>query len=251
MKIATPKPMTLLGGKKAVLLLHGFTGSTKDVKKLGEYLQARGFTVHAPIYSGHGVEPEALLKTSPEDWWNDVVEGYNFLKENGYEEIAVVGISLGAVFSLKVAETFPVKACVSMCAPIKRNNANGLFTRLYHYARLYKTFENKSKDQIISELHELRITPKDSLDGVTRLTTETREELPAIKAPLLVMQGELDDDLYQESAPYILENVEANDKDIIWYKNSGHIITLDKEREKVCEDVYEFLNTHVEWSVAN
>jgi len=48
--------------------------------------------VHAPLYSGHGVEPEALLETNPEDWWNDVVEGYNFLQENGYEEIAVVGI---------------------------------------------------------------------------------------------------------------------------------------------------------------
>ena len=50
------------------------------MKKLGEFLSKRGYTVHAPIYSGHGVEPEALLETRPEDWWNDVVEGYNFLK---------------------------------------------------------------------------------------------------------------------------------------------------------------------------
>lgn len=250
MRLATPKPMTLEGGSKAVLLLHGFTGSTKDVKKLGEYLQKRGFTVHAPIYKGHGVEPEALLQTSAEDWWEDVVEGYNFLKNKGYEEIAVVGISLGAVFSLKVAETFPVKACVSMCAPIKRDNAKGLFTRLYHYARLYKSFEKKTPDQIISELHELRIMPKDSLERVTHFTEKTREELKAIQVPTLVMQGALDDMLYQESAPYIFENVNAPEKDIIWYENSGHIITLDKEREKVCEDVYTFLN-EIEWSVAN
>lgn len=250
MNFSKPQPLTIEGGKKAVLLLHGFTGSTKDVKKLGEFLSKRGYTVHAPIYSGHGVEPEALLETRPEDWWNDVVEGYNFLKSNGYEEIAVVGISLGGVFSLKVAETFPVKACVAMCAPITRDNSKGLFTRLYHYARLYKHFENKSKDQIISELHELRITPKDSLDGVTRLTTETRDDLSAIKAPTLVLQGSLDDELYQESAPFILNTVETDDKEIIWYENSGHIITLDKEREKVYEDVYKFLD-HIEWSVAN
>ena len=240
MKLSKPQPLTIEGGKKAVLLLHGFTGSTKDVKKLGEFLSKRGYTVHAPIYSGHGVEPEALLETKPEDWWNDVVEGYNFLKDKGYEEIAVVGISLGGVFSLKVAE----------CAPITRDSSKGLFTRLYNYARLYKHFENKSKDQIISELHELRISPKDSLDGVTRLTEETREDLPAIKAPTLVLQGLLDDELYQQSAPFILDTVKTDDKEIIWYENSGHIITLDKERDKVYEDVYNFLN-HIEWSVAN
>ena len=251
MRIAAPKPMTLEGGNKAVLLLHGFTGSTKDVKRLGEYLQQRGFTVHAPIYKGHGIEPEALLQTTAEDWWEDVVEGYNFLESKGYKEIAVVGISLGAVFSLKVAEKFPVKACVSMCAPIKRDSVKGLFTRLYNYARVYKSFEKKSPDQIISELHELRISSKDSLEKVTFLTEETREELETIKAPTLVMQGALDDELYQESAPYIMENIKANEKDIIWYENSGHIITLDKEREKVCKDVYEFLNNQVEWSVAN
>ncbi|MEG0260859.1 MAG: alpha/beta fold hydrolase [Lysinibacillus sp.] len=249
MKLSAPQPLTIEGGKKAVLLLHGFTGSTKDVKKLGEFLNKRGYTVHAPIYSGHGVEPEALLETTPEDWWNDVVEGYNFLKNKGYDEIAVAGISLGGVFSLKVAEQFPVTAVVAMCAPITRDDSKGLFTRLYQYARLYKHFENKSKDQIISELHELRITPKESLDEVTRLTVETREDLQTIKAPTLVLQGSLDDELYQESAPFIMNTVKTDDKEIIWYKDSGHIITLGKEREKVYEDVYNFLD-HVEWSVA-
>ncbi|MGB3102940.1 MAG: carboxylesterase, partial [Psychrobacillus psychrotolerans] len=47
MKVVAPKAFTLEGGKRAVLLLHGFTGSTKDVKRLGQYLQKRGYTCHA------------------------------------------------------------------------------------------------------------------------------------------------------------------------------------------------------------
>ncbi|HJH10727.1 MAG TPA: alpha/beta fold hydrolase [Metalysinibacillus jejuensis] len=250
MNIAKPQSLTIEKGPKAVLLLHGFTGSTKDVKKLAFHLAERGYTIHAPIYSGHGVEPEALLETTPEDWWQDVVKGYQFLQQKGYKEIAVAGISLGGVFSLKVAETFPVKAVVSMCAPISRDNSQGLFTRLYHYARLYKSFEKKSKDQIISELHELRITPKDSLDSVTEITIETREQLANIKAPTLIMQGALDDELYQESAPMILNTVKAEEKEIIWYENSGHIITLGKERDQVNEDVADFLD-QIEWKIAN
>ena len=52
MKIVTPKPFTFKGGDKAVLLLHGFTGNTADVRMLGRYLNERGYTCHAPQYKG-------------------------------------------------------------------------------------------------------------------------------------------------------------------------------------------------------
>lgn len=45
MKVVAPKSFTLEGGKRAVLLLHGFTGSTKDVKRLGQYLQKKAILV--------------------------------------------------------------------------------------------------------------------------------------------------------------------------------------------------------------
>lgn len=246
MKVVAPKAFTLEGGKRAVLLLRGFTGSTKDVKKLGQYLQKRGYTCHAPMYRGHGVTPEELLQTSPADWWQDVVEGYNHLKNLGYKEIAVAGISLGGVFSLKVAEEFPVKAVVSMCAPIKRNSTDGLFDRLYNYAKIYKSFEGKSKEEILDELETLKMTNRDSFDGVHEMTEMTCGGLQLINSPTLVLQGLLDDDIYQESASFIHERVETDEKEIIWYKESGHIITVGKEKDKVCEDVYEFLN-QVDW----
>ncbi|WP_277584324.1 alpha/beta hydrolase [Psychrobacillus antarcticus] len=246
MKVVAPKAFTLEGGKRAVLLLHGFTGSTKDVKRLGQYLQKRGYTCHAPMYRGHGVTPEELLLTSPAEWWQDVIDGYNHLKNLGYEEIAVAGISLGGVFSLKVAEEFPVKAVVSMCAPIKRHNTEGLFDRLYNYAKIYKSFEGKSKEEIISELETLKNTKSDSFDGVHEITEMTRNGLQLINSPTLVLQGSLDDEIYQKSASYIHETVDTNEKEIIWYKESSHIITVGKEKEKVCEDVYEFLN-QVDW----
>ena len=246
MKVVAPKAFTLEGGKRAVLLLHGFTGSTKDVKKLGLYLHKRGYTCHAPMYRGHGVTPEELLLTSPAEWWQDVVDGYNHLKNLGYEEIAVAGISLGGVFSLKVAEEFPVKAVVSMCAPIKRNSTDGLFDRLYNYAKMYKSFEGKSKDEIIEELETLKKTNSESFNGVYEMTEMTCDALQHIHSPTLILQGSLDDDLYQQSASYIHETVKTEEKEIIWYKESGHIITVGKEKEKVCEDVYEFLN-HIDW----
>src|SRR3954454_11508901 len=102
MKIKLQQPFTFEGGKRAVLLLHGFTGNSADVRMLGRFLETKGYTCHAPHYKGHGVPPEELVTTGPTDWWKDVMMGYDFLKSRGYDEIAVAGLSLGGVFSLKL-----------------------------------------------------------------------------------------------------------------------------------------------------
>lgn len=59
MQIKKPEPFTFEAGDRAVLLLHGFTGHSADVRMLGRFLEKKGYTTHAPIYEGHGVEPES------------------------------------------------------------------------------------------------------------------------------------------------------------------------------------------------
>jgi carboxylesterase len=246
-KIVAPKPFTFRGGNKAVLLLHGFTGNTKDVRMLGRYLHERGYTCHAPLYRGHGQDPIELLHTRPEIWWQDVVNGYHFLKDEGFEEIAVAGVSLGGVFSLKVGAELPVKAVVSMCAPVQSKSIDGLFKRVLNYAERYKKFEGKNEEQISAEMTEIDKMSKHSLKELQQIIDDTSQKLQFISSPTFVLQGSLDDSLYTESAKIIFNHVNTDDKQLKWYEQSGHIITLDKEREKVYEDVYTFLNG-LNWS---
>lgn len=241
MKIVTPKPFTYRGGSKAVLLLHGFTGNTADVKMLGRYLEKRGFTCHAPLYKGHGIEPNKLLQTGPNDWWQDVVDGYNFLKDEGFSEIAVAGVSLGAVFSLKVGAELPIKGIVSMCAPMQEKSIDDLYKRVITFAEGYKKFEGKDDEQIRSEMKELKAIPMPSLKELQQFIMDMSGKLNLITAPLFVLQGLLDDSLYKESAEIIYQHVNTEDKQLKWYEQSGHIITLGKEREEVYEDIYTFL----------
>lgn len=49
MKIVPPKPFTFEAGKRAVLLLHGFTGSSADVRMLGRFLEKRAIP-HMPQF---------------------------------------------------------------------------------------------------------------------------------------------------------------------------------------------------------
>ena len=61
MKLASPKPFTFEGGDRAVLLLHGFTGNSADVRMLGRFLEKKGYTCHAPIYKGAEYHQKSLF----------------------------------------------------------------------------------------------------------------------------------------------------------------------------------------------
>ncbi|WP_409290304.1 alpha/beta hydrolase [Peribacillus sp. SCS-37] len=247
MKIKLPQPFTFEGGgKRAVLMLHGFTGNSSDVRMLGRYLEKRGYTCHAPHYKGHGVPPEELVHTGPEDWWQDVMEAYNYLKGKGYEEIAAVGLSLGGVFSLKLGYTVPIKGIVPMCAPMYIKSEEVMYHGVLEYAREFKQREGKSEAEIEKEMREFSQTPMNTLAALQELIADVRKQIDLIYAPLFVVQGRNDHMINTDSANIIYNEAESVDKHIKWYENSGHVITLDKEKEQLHEDVYAFLES-LDW----
>ncbi|MFL7939849.1 alpha/beta hydrolase [Priestia megaterium] len=246
MKIAQPKPFTFEGGEKAVLLLHGFTGNSADVRMLGRFLEKKGYTCHAPHYKGHGVAPEELVHTGPKDWWKDVMDGYEFLKSKGHESIAAVGLSLGGVFSLKLGYTVPIKGIVPMCAPMYIKSEEIMYEGVLAYAREYKKREGKSSEQIEQEMEEFKQTPMNTLKSLQELIAEVRNSVDMIYAPTFVVQGRHDHMINTDSANIIYNSVESPTKDIKWYEESGHTITFDKERDQLHEDVYAFLES-LDW----
>jgi carboxylesterase len=166
MKAVLPKPYFFEGGERAVLLLHGFTGNTGDCRMLARYLEKNGYTCYGPQYKGHGVPPEELVKYGPVDWWQDVMDAYDFLKEKGYEKIAVVGLSLGGVFSLKLGYTVPIKGIVPMCAPMYIKSEEVMYKGVLDYAREFKRQEGKTPEQIESEMEAFKQTPMRTLKAL-------------------------------------------------------------------------------------
>ena len=246
MKLASPKPFTFEGGDRAVLLLHGFTGNSADVRMLGRFLEKKGYTCHAPIFKGHGVPPEELVHTGPEDWWQDVMEAYQLLKDKGFEKIAVAGLSLGGVFSLKLGYTVPVLGVVPMCAPMYIKSEETMYQGILAYAREYKNREQKSPEQIEQEMLEFQKTPMNTLKALQELIADVRNNVDMIYAPTFVVQARHDEMINTDSANIIYNGVESTLKDIKWYEDSTHVITLDKQRDELHEDVYNFLE-QLDW----
>ncbi|WP_414049379.1 alpha/beta hydrolase [Macrococcus animalis] len=245
MRIQLPKPFFFKEGKRAVLLLHGFTGNSSDVRQLGRFLQKQGYTTYAPHYEGHGVPPEELLASSPHVWWSQVVEAYDFLKSEGYNEIAVAGVSLGGVFSLKLSQYRDVLGIGTMCSPMHIKTTGTMFEGVLAYAREFKKREGKSPEQIESEMRVFH--PTSMLEELQSTLAEIRPTLGNVYSPLFVAQGRLDKMIDIDSANIIYNESESDEKELHWYEHSGHVVTIDVEKEKLFHDFLAFLET-LEWS---
>ncbi|QDI91892.1 carboxylesterase [Salicibibacter halophilus] len=248
MKIVPPKPFTFNGDNgRAVLLLHGFTGSTADVRMLGRFLQKNGYTTHAPMFPGHGVPPEQLLETGPDDWWKAVEEGYNHLREQGFEQIAVCGLSLGGLFTLKAGYTFKVNGIIPMCAPaITKEQDRRLYNGLLQYSEEYKRYEKKEEQTIEKEMNGVKKNTETVLTAIPQLIGTIREQLHEIKVPIEIIQAGQDEMVDIESANVIYDQVSSRQKHVQWYEDAPHVITLWKEKEKVHDHIVAFLE-QLDW----
>ncbi|WP_347862441.1 alpha/beta fold hydrolase [Salimicrobium sp. PL1-032A] len=248
MKVKLPEPFTFEAeGNRAVLLLHGFTGNSADVRMMGRFLQKNGYTAHAPIYRGHGKELEALIDVKPEEWWEDVQNALQHLKDQGYEKVAVAGLSLGGVLGLKLAYCENIQGIIPMCAPMFFDNEEQLTQGFQYKAKEFKQLEGKDEETIKNEINQLLEESKDMFTQLGRFINEVHDHIDEIYTPAFVVQASQDEMINTDSAAYIYETVESDQKDMKWYEHSGHIITMDTEKEQLHEDVLEFLNS-LDWS---
>ena len=171
-------------------------------------------------------------------------KAYNELKVMGYEEIAVAGLSLGGVFSLKMGYSMPVKGIVPMCAPMHLKSEDALYHGVLAFARDYKKKEGKTPEQIEKEIVAFDSPElKQVLTANDKLLSEVRDNIELIYAPIFVVQARKDQMINTESANIIYNTVESPEKTMKWYEESQHVITMDKEKDLLHEDILQFLNS--------
>lgn len=112
-----------------VILLHGFTSSPMIFDHLAKELRENGIDFHAPLIEGFGLIRHDLLFTlREEDWVRQVTELYDLLSSQ-YEEISVIGHSLGGLLAVYLSQLRPVKHLV-VAAPAIFPDPN---QRLYRF----------------------------------------------------------------------------------------------------------------------
>lgn len=234
------EPFLLPGGDHGVLLIHGFTGSPSEMRLLGDQLNSLGYTVLAPRLCGHGTSVREMRQTSWPHWYSAVEDGYHLL-HGICRHVAVVGLSMGGLMTLKLAAEYPVDRLVALSTPIYIADRRLHLLPAYRLFQRYVTKQRKryDVDPIYTVCYDR--TPLDSLASMLELIKHVEVLLPVVRAPALVIQSRREHTVRPESARLIYNRLGSIDKKLVWLEKSGHVVTLDKERDQVFQYIADFL----------
>ena len=229
--------------KVGCLLCHGYTGTPDEVHNIGKYLAGKGITTIAPLLPGHGTTIEELLTKTADDWYAEYCYAFNWLEEH-CEEFFVCGHSMGGALTLRFAIEHKVNGIITLATPTKLRFIHRAFLAIA--APIFKNAVHKKnkKEKISQEKHTILcydgypIAPANSL---RKLLKYNLTMLVSISAPLLILQGSLDDKWLLKSAKTIFESVSSKDKELVFLENSSHSLTHESEKEKINELIYEFI----------
>lgn len=232
---------------KAVILVHGFTGTPDLMRPLANHLYSKGFTVYAPLLAGHGSTKEKLAKTTWKDWYKTVQDTYLDFQQK-YSQIHIVGLSLGGLLTLKLAEDYDqIKSIACLATPIFLQKwvhailplvANTPLKYLYPYQK--KVDIDVKNPQVKKNIWTLMSMPISCIYSLTELQGLVRKNLSKITIPTLLMHSRYDSTAPFESMSEIAKRISSKTTETIALENSFHLITVDYDKALVNEKVTDF-----------
>ncbi len=241
------EPFLIKKGKIGVLLIHGFTATPQEFKEVARYLSKKDITVYAPLLPGHGSSPECLFSVNSDDWILEMEKSLK-LMEDFCDKIYVVGNSFGGNLAFLVAnKSKKVKGIVSIGAPFFFQK-DPLMKTILFFLRQIKLFKRKnySKKALRLNKKNKRIVYSDvplySFKELLKTVKKSKEILPQINQEVLVLQSS-DDEVVGLSCPtYICHKINSKKRKIVWIPNSYHVLIIDKNKNMVFKEIYEFIS---------
>jgi carboxylesterase len=216
-----------------LLLSHGFTATTAEVRPLAQRLRAAGYTVAGPLLPGHKTTPDDLNARHWQDWVGAIDDTYSQLKRT-CDRIIVGGESLGGLLALYHASQHPEVAAILTYAPAIQVSAVTLFG-VKALSPFVKEFTPKAGPRtLVDEYWQgYAVRPTQAVLQLYAFMDEVQKILPKIKSPLLIVQGRLDTTIDPQGAVRLYEQAGSKVKELHWFEKSTHCIILDQELPEV------------------
>jgi carboxylesterase len=249
--IPTAEPFFLPGkGELAgigCLVQHGFTGTPKEVRWLGEYLNGLGYTVCGPRLAGHATRPQDMIRSRYQDWLLSVEDGYNLLRAcTG--QVFLLGLSMGGILSLTSASLLPVSGVVAMSTPYDIPPiplpvwAVKALSKVKPYLQKGKNPTSGWFDRTAQAQHvSYPMNPLRSGVELKYLLDKMHSALPKISVPVLLIHSRDDDYVIKDSMQQIYDHLGTADKQMLWVAGGGHVITEEPTRQAVFDAAGEFI----------
>ena len=250
--IPTAEPFFFLGdsSKPACLLIHGFTGTPKEMRWMGEFLNQQGYTCLGIRLAGHATNPENMIRSRWTDWVASVEDGYQLL-QGITDKVFLIGLSMGGVLALLMStQLVPrVKGVIAMSTPSRLPTDYPIwFIELISSVIRYRP---KSKeppgsgwfDKAAYKDHVAYVNnPVRSTAELKKLILEMRAALPEVNVPVLLMHSKDEKYISPDNMEDIYkELINTSDKTKLYLTGSGHVIPRDASREQVFKSALEFI----------
>ncbi len=234
---------------RAVLLVHGWTTTPYELRRLGKYLHQKGYTVSAPLLTGHGTVPTDLENVSWRTWNKDVEKAYFELREK-HKKIYVIGTSLGAsLASILAGSNSEIAGLVLMAMPYRLRTEMGifLFARIIlPFKKYYKKYYPPSfgSSSTVTRRISYQTYPIRSVLEVLKLAKFSRRVIGKITQPCFVMQSRADHIVAKKSLEKIFAKISSKIKKKKYLENAYHTFISDIENEHIFEDILGFLESN-------
>ena len=232
--------------KKGVYIIHGFTNTTYEVRELAEFLSQNGYYAVAENLPGHGTSIEDCNQITYQDWKDFTMRGMSDLASTR-EQVAVIGISMGAVLALNIALHFPVKCLVSAAIVLKfkKHLQTNLLVPLLNkwIPTIEKSSQFTEEQKKVVKLYGYDSYPMIALNQMRLLVNEIRPKLNKIDRPTLMIHSKNDWTSISENINIIHDNINSRDKKLIVVDEAHHCL-FDKnpDQQYIFKNVLNYLN---------
>jgi len=263
----------------ACLLIHGFSGTPVEMRGLGDVLAAHDIRIYGMSVTGHGGDPEALLRSGRKQWIASSEDGLKRLEQ--YKYIFIAGLSMGGVLALLLAARHPARITGVVTMSTATRFEGGWQVKLLPLARYFiKWFyplatlnfqdpkvqaeilkQAKLRDPSVTTIDFSNKEVVDSIKGMIRLpipaiaellslTTQGRRSLSKIRAPLCIIQSKRDQTVNPQCADELYRLATATpSKSLHWLEESDHVVTTGVEREEVYSLILPFIESTISHAV--
>ncbi|ONN27162.1 esterase [Thermosipho affectus] len=240
------QPIFLKGNnEKGILLIHGFTGSPHDMTYLAKSLNEEGYTVMVPRLPGHGTSSLDFLESNWRDWLRRSLDSY-FDLAGLCKDVYVAGLSMGGVLTLVLASIVNPRKVISIAGAIFTTEKRialtpiiSLFTKKVKKEGYGEKYDNEDLKYLSKEYWSYNWPLQ--AKHLYKLMKIARKRLKFIKSDILILASEKDKVVPLKAAHYIYKNVSSERRKLEVFKESGHVMTNDIEKEKVAETIINWL----------